>query len=220
MEVRQQSQVVFEHLQALLTLAQIRADEIDLFAAVTGPGSFTGLRIGLAAAEGIAAALEKPVVGVTTFDASAVATQLDGPIVTLVDAGRGEVFMGIREMDDSDAPRIIGQDFVGSLEDALDTARRAMPTPGGACLTGSACARHHGPILLAARLLGLGLSTSRAVSRDSSVWHLDQHATPLAPATAELASKWYLSGHHPGLKPYYLKPSDAEAKWKSLVTQS
>jgi tRNA threonylcarbamoyladenosine biosynthesis protein TsaB len=218
-EVRQHSQVVFEQIQALTLLARIRADEIDLFAAVTGPGSFTGLRIGLAAIEGMAAALEKPVVGVTTFDASARAVQISDPIVILVDAGRGDVFMGIRRLDSSALPHLIGQDFVGSLDDALRLAHRAVPD-AGAWITGSACSRYHGQILAAAERLELELSTSAGASRERAGWHLDDRRAALAPATAALATSAYLSGGYPGLKPYYLKPSDAEAKWKSLASQT
>lgn len=69
---------------------------LDMIAATIGPGSFTGLRIGLAAAQGIGLAAHKPVVGVTTFEALWAQTdpsdRKDRATVALVDAGRAELF--------------------------------------------------------------------------------------------------------------------------------
>lgn len=71
---------------------------IDRVAVTVGPGSFTGLRIGIAAAQGIGLARKIPVVGVSTlaaFAADAVAQGGDQPIVAAVDARHGRVFLEI-----------------------------------------------------------------------------------------------------------------------------
>jgi tRNA threonylcarbamoyladenosine biosynthesis protein TsaB len=66
---------------------------IDLFVAARGPGSFTGLRIGLAAMEGFAAAHGKDGAGVTTLEALAWKTAVQGPLIApTIDARRGEVY--------------------------------------------------------------------------------------------------------------------------------
>lgn len=74
-----------EHLMPLVERAMRRAGyaaaDLDLIAATVGPGSFTGLRAGLAAARGIALALERPLLGITGFAAVAA-----GPAVTAADA--------------------------------------------------------------------------------------------------------------------------------------
>jgi tRNA threonylcarbamoyladenosine biosynthesis protein TsaB len=76
----------------VLTEAHLRLEELDLLVAATGPGSFTGLRAGLATIKAFAAALNKPVVGVPTLHAVARATDHIGHIVATLPAGRGELF--------------------------------------------------------------------------------------------------------------------------------
>src|SRR5262249_20238209 len=58
-------------LMALLEQARVRLDEIEAFAIATGPGSFTGLRVGIATVQGLALAQSKLVVPVSTFEALA-----------------------------------------------------------------------------------------------------------------------------------------------------
>ena len=67
---------------------------LDAFAVCVGPGSFTGLRIGIASMQGLASAWQKPLVGVSGLDALArcVAAEAPGPVVAWVDAWRGEVY--------------------------------------------------------------------------------------------------------------------------------
>lgn len=66
--------------------------EVDLFACAAGPGSFTGLRIGIATLKGLAATLERPAAGIPTLHAVAHAAGLSPATVALLPAGRGEVF--------------------------------------------------------------------------------------------------------------------------------
>lgn len=80
-------------IAAALDRAGIDRRRIDLLAVATGPGAFTGLRIGLAAVQGLSMALGKPVVGVSALDA--LAAQVDEAVdlvVPWMDAQRGDVF--------------------------------------------------------------------------------------------------------------------------------
>ena len=85
-------------LMALLSDAGMSLGEIDIYAVATGPGSFTGLRVGIATMQGLAFAAGKPLVGVSGLDALAAiagdaAARSAHPIVaTWVDAWRGEVY--------------------------------------------------------------------------------------------------------------------------------
>lgn len=69
--------------QALLAEAGLALDIVDRFAVVTGPGSFTGIRIGVAFARGLALATGKPCLGITTLEATLPAGQQGSAIVAL-----------------------------------------------------------------------------------------------------------------------------------------
>jgi tRNA threonylcarbamoyl adenosine modification protein YeaZ len=78
----------------LLTEAAIERTSIDLFAITRGPGSFTGVRIGLATMQGLALALGKPVCAMSTHEAIAPA---NGRNSIVDDAGRGEFYVSVFE---------------------------------------------------------------------------------------------------------------------------
>ncbi len=88
------------HAEALMGLiseaedeAGFRSSECDRLGVTVGPGTFTGLRVGLAAARGLALATGLPLVGITTLQAVASNAQnRAGRILTLLDARRGEVY--------------------------------------------------------------------------------------------------------------------------------
>jgi tRNA threonylcarbamoyladenosine biosynthesis protein TsaB len=88
-------------LLRLLSEQGVSLPDVDLFAVATGPGSFTGLRLGLAAIQGLAFASGKKVVGVSVFDAMAASVWADGPdpgtdpVAVWLDAQRGEVFAAV-----------------------------------------------------------------------------------------------------------------------------
>jgi tRNA threonylcarbamoyladenosine biosynthesis protein TsaB len=101
-----------DELARALDLAGVSADAIDLLVVATGPGAFTGLRIGLAAVQGFAMVRGLPVVGVSALDALALAAREstpDAPIAAWMDAQRGEVFAATyapgSDVDDS-LPRV------------------------------------------------------------------------------------------------------------------
>lgn len=66
--------------------------DVDGFAVVSGPGSFTGLRVGLAAIKGLAEVLQKPIAAVSLLEAVARASELQGEVTAALDASRGEVY--------------------------------------------------------------------------------------------------------------------------------
>jgi tRNA threonylcarbamoyladenosine biosynthesis protein TsaB len=88
-ELASQPRTVLEDVDALLRRGGVRDSQIEGIAVGTGPGSFTGLRMGLAAARGLAFALDIPVAGVSTLDALSAGAP---GAVPLIDARRGEVF--------------------------------------------------------------------------------------------------------------------------------
>ena len=69
------SEKLWTEIQVLLGGCGLSVSDIDAFAVCIGPGGFTGLRVGIAAAKGFAIALEKPLIGVSTLEAVAFAAQ-------------------------------------------------------------------------------------------------------------------------------------------------
>jgi tRNA threonylcarbamoyladenosine biosynthesis protein TsaB len=88
-------------LLAVLSAAGVALQDIELFAVVAGPGAFTGLRIGIAAIQGLAFASGRPVVGISALDALADAAGLDAAagdlVAAVMDAARQEVFTALYE---------------------------------------------------------------------------------------------------------------------------
>ena len=81
-------------ISGLLARHKSTKHDIEGFAAVSGPGSFTGLRVGLAAVKALAEVLRKPIGAVSLLEAIARASGRQGEITALADAGRGEVYAG------------------------------------------------------------------------------------------------------------------------------
>jgi tRNA threonylcarbamoyladenosine biosynthesis protein TsaB len=86
------SNTLLNDIDKLLSEARVALPEIDLFAVAAGPGSFTGLRIGIATVKGLAATLNRPCAGIPTLEAVALAGGESARSVALMPAGRGEVF--------------------------------------------------------------------------------------------------------------------------------
>ncbi len=87
-------------VQEVLRNAQVRAAELDLIGVTVGPGSFTGIRIGLAFARGLALALSKPLAARSTFDAVTDALppdqrDLQQTLVAAIDSKREEIFLRV-----------------------------------------------------------------------------------------------------------------------------
>ena len=90
-------------IAALLQKRGITKGQIDAFAVVSGPGSFTGLRVGLAAIKALADVLQRPVVAVSLLEAVALAAGVNGRLTAVLDAGRGELYVGVYDVQGSSA---------------------------------------------------------------------------------------------------------------------
>lgn len=118
-------------LDALLRGLGLAAADIDLFAVTSGPGSFTGLRIGIGTVQGLSLASGRPCLGVSTLDVIAHGVvPAVGPIVALQDGFRGEVFSASYDA----AGSLRGERTVGPLEAALASAAANSVFVGNAAL--------------------------------------------------------------------------------------
>ena len=115
-------------LMRLLDIAGVRLDRIDLFAVAAGPGSFTGLRVGIATIQGLAFAANRRVVPVSVLDALARSAASDSGdhLAPWMDAQRGEVFAAIYT---GDARTIVAEPTSATPGATLDAweAHRSRP---------------------------------------------------------------------------------------------
>lgn len=94
---RGHSERLFALVEAVLSEAGRTIGEVDRFVVTIGPGSFTGIRVGLSAARGFALATGRPVVGVDTLTALAasLSEKPTGPVLSAIDARRGEIYAAL-----------------------------------------------------------------------------------------------------------------------------
>ena len=104
-------------VESMLQNAGLKLEEMDLIAVAAGPGSFTGLRIGVSAAKGLAWPLDKPCAGVSTLEAMAwQLSGMEGVVCAAMDARRQQVYNALFEMKDGKPVRLT-PDRAISLED-------------------------------------------------------------------------------------------------------
>jgi tRNA threonylcarbamoyladenosine biosynthesis protein TsaB len=181
------SETLFRSLSRLLEEACVELSEIDLFCAVVGPGSFTGLRVSLAAVEGIAQTLRLPAIGYDTFDGWALAARRAGTVLAIVAAGRGEVYGGVRTVGVDGNLMRIGDDLVGPPDLVVRQLRE----------------RSQGPLILTGDGLGIAGDVLKGV--ESADLELIRSGSPsLAAAIAQHATM----GEQRPLRPYYLRKPD------------
>lgn len=146
---RGQAEALMPMVEAVMGLAALRYAELDLVAATVGPGSFTGLRIGLAAARGIALAAGIPVIGVTSFAAVAEsvppAVQAGRHLAVAIDDRRGGIYW--QEFDEGRQPVA---DPAAVDGDQLPALLSAWPEVPGLLVVGDGAA-------VLARAVGTGL---------------------------------------------------------------
>ena len=181
-------------LAVLLERESVALQKIDCFGVAAGPGSFTGVRIGIATMQGLAVATGKPLIGVSAFDALATfggSKEQDPPhvrIATWIDAWRGEVFAAIYEHG-----REVGTSTVARPDDLL-TRLKGQAT----VFTGDGATRYQELI--------------RATLGDAARF-ADAVAPLLAGAIATLVGNAFRAGRRPtphAIRPIYVRRSDAE----------
>jgi len=184
-QARGQAERLVPMLDALLAEAGVGYDALDAIAVTTGPGGFTGVRLGLAAARGLALACDSPVVGVSVFEAIAAAAAAERPagttLVVLVDARRTDLHVQVIDSEGEPA----GAPFAAGPA-ALD---RHLP-PGALALAGDGAAAAAAPLRAAGRSVHLAPQTAT-----DPAWVAHLAAGRIDPAA-------------PPPRPLYLRPPD------------
>jgi tRNA threonylcarbamoyl adenosine modification protein YeaZ len=173
---------LFGMIRSAMTEAGLAFSDLDRIAVIVGPGSFTGLRVGIAAARGLALVVERPVVGVGTLAVhAATARRLAGPrpVLALLDARRGELYGQAFAADGA----ALGEPAVAAAEVF------AAQVTAGMALAGS----------------GAGLVAAKLAAGGADIVH--RHSAPDLAALVELARDAPPATAPP--RPLYLRAPDA-----------
>lgn len=204
------SESLIPDVEELLSRAGISMTSIDLFSVVSGPGSFTGLRVGLTAVKAWAEVLCKGVAAVSGLEAIASQVRSLGTasepclIASVLDARRGQIFGGVYKCEatplDGDGLEPLGEEIVASPEEfiAMASARAGASVPVFASPT---------PDMIAAPVSRSSLRGARIVEVSGA----------LAPAVGRLGYLRALRGdvrNALGVDANYVRRSDAELNWK------
>ncbi len=191
---------MFRHLTFLLTELKLDLKQFDLFAVGAGPGSFTGLRVGLTAVKGWAEVYQRPIAAVSALEAVAAQARAgESVLVPVLDARRGQIYAGVYRRAGKDLERVgdervmTAEEFLASLRAQAGNAKLAFVTPT--------------PEVLAEAL-------ARSDFAGASV---EQVSTVLAPVIGRLGLVRARRGEVVDalcLDANYIRRSDAELLWK------
>ncbi len=182
--------LIFQAVEALLADCRRGLSQVDCFAAAAGPGSFTGIRVGLAAMQGLADALSKPAIAVSTLRAEAWHGSANLRAAA-IDARRGEIY---------------GRLYTGSL----DAAGRETVMDPGAWLDSLP------ETALEFLCRDARAAEALAAARPSISSFLCVVPAELAGSVGRIAAAVLVAGHVPKapLEANYVRASDAEMYWR------
>lgn len=189
------SRTLLPMVDAMLKNADLTIGDMDALAIAAGPGSFTGLRIGIAAVKGLAWAADKPCLGVSTLEAMAEnVAHLNGLVVGAMDARRAQVYNAVFEAKAGSLTRLTPDRAISLEELCAQLTGKEQPITvlgdGGApChryLTerGVKCSLAPAPLLYQ-NAVGVGLAAERAYARGEAVNAQELLPIYLRPAQAE-----------------------------------
>jgi tRNA threonylcarbamoyladenosine biosynthesis protein TsaB len=190
-----QSVALWGDIDRLLQLAGVVLGDLAAVAVCTGPGSFTGLRVGVAAAAGLARALRAPLYGISSLELHAWAAGGE-EVWTVLNAYRGEVYAQHFELHGDEATAL-AEPLVAPPDEVL-----ASFGPGPLSIAGDWAT----PTALGAAAQRAGVTVS-----DASGWQLVESPVLLAPSLGLLAARRHEAGRAPAtLRPCYVRRSEAE----------
>lgn len=193
------SETLMPHIAELLHMAQIQKQDIEGIAVSIGPGSFTGLRIGLATAKALAYALKVPIIGISSFETLAYNCPVPDVFLSpLLDAQKHNVYQAVFRWRQEGLESVVPARVVG-IQQALQEAAR-MPRP--VVLLGEAAVMYQQEI---------------KVQGENLIVPPPHVVIPHAGATAILGGKRLSQGicHDVmNLEPVYIRRSEAEELWE------
>jgi tRNA threonylcarbamoyladenosine biosynthesis protein TsaB len=198
--------IILPLIQALFEKTDSTIQKLAAIAVSIGPGSFTGLRIGLATAKGIAYESGIPLVGVSTLHAHAARVgHFDGLVGSVLDARKGEVYMALFSSHQTGVTRLT-PDALLSVNSAIDLLRDFYHDHRALLLTGTGAQAHERQLLEA-------FGASLRICKESC-------CPTTASQVAMLAKERLIAGsidEIDGLAPVYLRVTEAESQRKILA---
>jgi tRNA threonylcarbamoyladenosine biosynthesis protein TsaB len=176
---RGHAETLLPMIETVLREAALTPASLDLLAVTIGPGSFTGLRIGLAAAHGLALARKLPAIGVASFDAVTAGDLTDRPVFIALESKRAELFLQRRDRADTRLPALVPAEEWAAI------------LPPGPCV-----------------LAGDGAPRLAAALGRSDIAVLPGHGRPDPVVLARLGAARWQAGDRTPLAPLYLRAPD------------
>lgn len=195
------TRTIMDAIMSIMRFCGIDLQQIDGFAVTQGPGSFTGLRIGISTVKGLAMAMDKPMTGVSTLETLANQAHTECELICpMIDARRGEVYWTLFHRQQGELTTLLPEQ-VGPAEKALEQIDATC------CFIGNgALAYRH---------------TLEPLVHTSGQWVSDDESRLSPAAVARIGWRLFQSGQSidPALfAPVYLRKSDAEINLNKLVT--
>ncbi len=193
---RKLSSLITATIKKVLDAAGLDIRDIDYFASGLGPGSFTGMRVGIATIKGLSWSLKKPVVGIPTLDIlSRNADLIEGLVIPMLDAKRGLVYSALYRKNNNNFKKM-GADMLLTPEALF---KKAKP---GSVILGDAVDLYRDKIL--SKVKG-------AVILDRDFWYPKPHNIIRLALENIGAGKKNLSNAF-DLEPIYLYPKECQIK--------
>jgi tRNA threonylcarbamoyladenosine biosynthesis protein TsaB len=206
-----QSTSLLNDIDEILTEAGLSLTDVDFFCCASGPGSFTGLRIGIATLKGLAASFGRPCIGIPTLAAVAHAAGPSQATIALLPAGRGEVFVQMFSV----------ADVVTELDSAAHLSPSALieryKNHKQLVWAGPAAQQHRDVIEDAAKAANIPLVRLEPALASETFWQFAEEEMNLAKHVAALALRAYSMNQLQSpreLSAIYVRPSDAELNQK------
>lgn len=199
-DMRTHSQKLVPMLRELLKSMKMTLADMDIFAAVTGPGSFTGIRIGVTTIKALAYAAKKPVAGITSLDALANAAAASGDTIVcpMLDARNNQVYTALYKYNNGLMVNASG--YMGVHVSEL--VRQIEEINKNVIFTGDGAALHRDFL--------------KTELGERCIFMPDFMLQQMAASAAQMALSLALRGETIScfdLTPFYLRPSQAEREY-------
>jgi tRNA threonylcarbamoyladenosine biosynthesis protein TsaB len=193
------SETLWSDIKSLLEGLEKTIADVAVFGVCTGPGGFTGLRVGITAVKGFSAATNKPIVGVTSLEATAVAARVTGLVCVLVNAYKREVYSELFSVEGEGLAQSMNEPMVSSYTAALER----VSDINDLSITGDAVEP------------GKEIISEFVASRKKDNWAVKESQCELAAAIVKVA--YLRSGRQEfdssnSVRACYVRPSEAEIK--------